>query len=106
MPKRFRITKKKVFAKPRRRKYNNKKVNFDGYTFDSIKEWKHYLMFREEKTQGKVTEIKVHPRYPFPRKGQPGPKIGHYTADFRITYADGRQVVYDVKSPPTRKEVL
>lgn len=84
--------------KKRTNKYNNSKVEFHGYTFDSQAELDYYkyLFGREE-----IHSIELQPEFIL----QPaftnavGKKILpiKYKADFLVTYRDGTQKVIDIK---------
>lgn len=106
-------------------KINAKKVDLDGYTFDSQTEAEYYLFL---KSQDDIKHIEVHPKYlllhpfhipcnrcrgegkaPSPSTGKPiqckrckgsGKKERQgteYTADFQVYYKDGYTEVIDVK---------
>src|SRR5215216_857753 len=93
-------------------KYNNRKVEYDGYVFDSIAEYKRYKELRLLCESGAIEDLEVHPRYEL----QPGfrDKRGRkhraivYLADFRyIEVIDpqsimGRSVVEDTKGKRTK----
>ena len=87
---------------PRREnKYRSRKVTVDGITFDSAKEARKYEELKLLQRAGEVVEIELQPEFEL----QPGYRTpdGNYVrpikykADFRVTYADGRVVVIDVK---------
>ncbi len=86
--------------KPKKSKYHSQKIDADGLTFDSKKEYKRY---RELKLLLKVGEIGFLARqveYTFQIKGG---KIASYFAD--LVYTDvktGQIIVEDVKSEVTR----
>lgn len=90
-------------ARTRASKYGNTKVG----AFDSVKEARVAqmleLMRQAANPQERVTQIEHHVRYEVIPK-QDGERATHYEADFRVTYADGRIEVIDVKSDITRKE--
>lgn len=86
-----------------RSKYGARKVVIDGITFDSAVEGDYYLFLKLLKKAGEVTAIACHPKFTL----QPGfKKHGRtfkamtYTADFGVTWADGRRDVRDVKGMP------
>ena len=90
-------------------KYRNKKIKIDGYTFDSLKEGRRYEELKLLRDQGKIKELKVHPRYPL--LSMNGDHICTYVGDFEYE-VDGPstkngikwiKVTEDVKSPITRK---
>lgn len=81
------------------RKYRNKKVTYDGIEFDSQREFKYYLDFKEQQKSGRISGLEVHPKF---RCEINGLKICTYEADFGFT-EQGRRRVLDVKSPVTAK---
>ena len=81
-------------------KYGNTKVDYDGYTFDSIAEWNRYKDLKLMVAAKEIRGLTVHPDFDLIVNGI---KICRYVADF--SYFDRRQarrVVEDVKSKPTR----
>lgn len=101
------------------RKYFNKKFENEYGKWDSSKEFKQYLKFLEMKERGEVLEVERQVTIPL-IPNQYTSEIKHlktktkviqklaeraidYRADFVVTYPDGRQEVYDVKSDMTRK---
>lgn len=49
---------------PRRRnKYGNRRVEYDGYTFDSIAEKNRYIELRLMADANLITHLAVHPKY-------------------------------------------
>lgn len=42
-----------------RRKYGNKKIEFDGILFDSKKEGLHYLKLKEMEKAGEITDLRL-----------------------------------------------
>ncbi len=89
-------------------KYKNRKVYFDRIQFDSIRECERYKLLRECERIGTIRALVVHPVFPLIVAGV---VIGRYTADFRYiddtglkTGGGNREVVEDVKSPPTAKK--
>ena len=95
-----------------RSKYKNRKVSYDGFTFDSDLERRRYVSLRRLESMGRIANLEVHPR--FMLEGKNGPlinpttnrRVGNYTADFKYLEL-GRDgialavVVEDVKSPST-----
>jgi len=47
----------------RRNKHNNRKVEFDGYTFDSVAECARYKVLKLREKAGEIFELNVHPKY-------------------------------------------
>lgn len=92
-------------------KYGNKKVQIDGYTFDSKKEAERYKELKLAEQAGDIIHFEVHREYslccPSPIIGEDFRYVATYIADF--CYYDrhaGRPlhfIVEDVKSPATRK---
>lgn len=87
-------------------KYHNKKIKYDGYTFDSIKEKNHYIALKQLEKAGIISDLKL--QVPFllidtiRHNGKTYPKT-KYIADF--TYKrDDKLYVEDVKSEITRKD--
>lgn len=60
-------------------KYGNKKVEIDGFKFDSKLEAKRYGELKLLERAGKITGLKVHPKYPIIINDK---KICTYIADF------------------------
>lgn len=78
-------------------KYNARKAQEDGYTFDSLMEQRRYRELKLLQQAGLITGLEVHPRYPLIVNGV---KVCVYEADFRYTQ-NGRQVVEDAKGVKT-----
>lgn len=85
-------------------KFNNRQTEVHGIVFDSKMESDYYLHLLEQQEQGLITEIELQPVYllqpAFRKLGRAIRKV-EYRADFRVTQADGRQVVIDVKGVAT-----
>ena len=90
------------------RKYRNKRVFYDGYWFDSKAECRRYKELILIEKAGEIEKLVVHPRFmlqpaffaPLQEK-----RIRAVACTWDFAYLeDGRQVVEDVKSEPTRKE--
>ena len=85
---------KHLLEQPKKRKYNNQKVEIDGHKFDSKKEAARYLELRALQIAGEISELKL--QVPFQLS------VCKYIADF--SYIKDRElVVEDVKSNVTRK---
>lgn len=100
----------KKFKPPYKNKFGNHKVEVDGHTFDSLKE-AHYFthlkmcMNAQEKDQ-RVTEIELQPEFTLIPKFEKNGRMWRplkYRADFRVTYADGRKEIVDVKGFKTQE---
>lgn len=83
------------------RKYHNKKVEYDGYTFDSIREKNYYIKLKLLEKAGKIKELELQKEYEL----QPSFKLNNktsrkitYRADFTYkTTEDDKFHVIDVK---------
>lgn len=102
-------------AKKDKPKYHNKKVEYDGILFDSIKEKDRYIVLKQAERDGLISELTLQPRWVLlPAKKEQYVKHLktkdkicertvmlpiHYTADFSYI-KDGELIVEDVKSSP------
>lgn len=82
----------------RKNKYNAKKTDVDGITFDSKRESRRYLELKMLLQAGHISDLEL--QIPFPCVVN-GKKICSYKADFAYTQ-DGERVVEDVKGFVTR----
>lgn len=92
--------------KPKKRsKYNNKKTVVDGIVFDSQMEAKYYNALKLLQAAGEVTKIELQPKFEllptFTKNGVTHRAIT-YTADFKVTYVDGKVEIVDVKGVETQ----
>ena len=78
-------------------KYGNKKVDYDGYIFDSQKECARYLELKMLVAIGEVTDLKLQVPYELNEGGTHSYK---YIADF-VYMRGGKEVVEDVKGYKT-----
>jgi len=82
-------------------KYHNKKVKYDGYTFDSIREKNYYIKLKLLEKAGKIKELELQKEFEL----QPSYKLNKktirkitYRADFTYqTTEDNKIHVIDVK---------
>lgn len=85
-------------------KYKNKKVEFDGYVFDSKIEGEYYFHLKQLHESGKFLFFRLQPRYllmeAFKRDGELIRKID-YVADFEVHHLDGSIETVDVKGMET-----
>lgn len=93
---------------PKPSKYRNKKVTYDGITFDSAKEANYYLKFSLMQEAGIIKDLELQKKFilqpSFKLNGQTIRSINYY-ADF--VYYDNKKcktVVVDVKSKATKKD--
>src|SRR6266566_4740428 len=88
-----------IAAEKKQSKYNAKKVQADGYTFDSKAEYEYYIMTLKPLAQaGAIKKLEVHPRYKLVVNNQ---FICTYIADFRYIDQAGKTHVVDVKGVRT-----
>ena len=87
-------------------KYNARKTVMCGHVFDSKREAEIYLDLLSRKQHGEIIRIGLQPSYTLLAgfKDNQGNKQRAitYTADFFVTYADGRNEVIEVKGVRTR----
>jgi len=89
-------------AKPKRKsKYNAEPVTIDGIRFDSKAEGKRYTELKLLERAGEISGLELQPKFIITVNGF---KICEYNADFRYV-RDGKIVVEDVKSEPTKTPV-
>lgn len=90
-------------------KYGAKKTIVDGITFDSRKEANYYAELKLKKRAGIIKDFTIQPKYTIidsykcPLTGRKIPATT-YSADFLVTYPDGREEVIDIKSEATAKK--
>src|SRR5690625_3191474 len=89
----------------RRTKYNNKRVEIDGHTFDSRAEARYYSELKLRLKAGDIKEFRLQPRYRLldgfeDRHGKKHRPID-YVADFEILHNDNKFEVVDVKGKMT-----
>ena len=82
-------------------KYHNKKVKYDGYTFDSIREKNYYIKLKLLEKSGKIKELELQKEFElqpsFKLNNKTSRKITH-RADFTYkTTEDDKLHVVDVK---------
>ena len=91
-------------------KYNARKTVMCGHEFDSKREAEIYLDLLSRKQAGEIVRIAFQPQYTllegFKDNTGKNQKPITYTADFFVTYADGRSEVIEVKGVKTRDYIL
>ncbi|OTS14341.1 hypothetical protein CAT21_12270 [Acinetobacter pittii] len=95
-------------AKKGRNKFNASKVQLDGMTFDSSKEYKRYIELKALQQRGEIFGLEHHTKFELaPRTRIEGEKRTkpalRYFADFTYYLINGEYIVEDVKSVATRK---
>jgi len=85
-------------VKKKRAKYNNVKVEFDGFKFDSQRECNYYIGLRARQTAGQITDLRL--QVPF-QLNDGGTHSLEYIADF-VWMEKGQMIVCDVKGYKTK----
>jgi len=85
-------------------KYNARKCEFAGMTFDSRAELRRYKELRLLERAGEITDLRRQVEYELIPK-QKGERRAVYTADF-VYREGGREIVEDVKGVKTRDYIL
>lgn len=96
------------------KRFNNKRVEHDGYTFDSKAEMHRYCELRLLQLAGEISNLQVHPKFDLSVNGRPiltrsdgypnGRKV-HCTWDFGYLKPGAGVVYEDVKSPASNTQV-
>ena len=99
-----------LYTRGKPNKYNARKTTVCGHTFDSKREAEIYLDLLSRKQHGEIVRIRLQPSYTLlegfrDNQGNKQRAIT-YTADFFVTYADGRHEVIEVKGMRTRDYLL
>lgn len=89
-------------------KYHNKKCEYKGLKFDSLKERNHYIVLEHLEKTNQIKDLKRQVPYllidTIRYKGKTYPKTKYY-ADFQYTDPEtGKTKVIDIKSDITRKD--
>jgi len=91
-------------------KYRNKKVEFDGHRFDSIRECERYKELTALERNGKIAELELQPKFWLKCGGKdvlmrsdryPNGRRCSYRADFSFIDDRGERHVEDVKGMDT-----
>lgn len=96
-----------AWPRKRRGKYNNRKVEADGYTFDSQAEYRRYCELKLMQQAGEISNLRVHTRWEllaaFRRKDGVWQRAITYEDDSDyVETATGKFVVEDVKGARTQ----
>lgn len=99
------------YRQNRRRKYGNRKVNFDGRTFDSKKEAERYRVLKSMQELGIISDLQLQQKFILiPAQRIEGKLIERecaYIADFMYVDNDsGKTVVEDTKGVRTRAYII
>ena len=105
MPQRDEMSIDEYRALTKARKYGNKKVEFGGYSFDSIAEMERYKQLMLMEQAGAISDLRLQPRYELQRGFTDSSGVKQraitYVADFefreRISAGVWRWIVEDVK---------
>lgn len=87
-------------------KYNNRKTETDGITFDSRKEAQRYMELKMLEKAGEITDLELQKRFELVPKQQ-GERPVVYVADF--VYRDARSgalIVEDTKGCRTKEYII
>lgn len=87
-------------------KYNNKKVEIDGFKFDSKDEAQYYMKLKKDMEKGEIINIELQPRFELqPKFSKYGKnyKAITYTPDFAVTYKCGKVEYIDIKGMSTQQ---
>jgi hypothetical protein len=90
-------------------KYYNKKCEYKGLKFDSLKERNHYIILEQLEKSGQIKDLKRQVKYEL----QPSFKLNgktiraiNYIADFTYIDKDNKLVVVDTKGFRTKEYLL
>lgn len=90
-------------------KYNSKKINIDGITFDSKDEALYYESLKIRKSKGEIQNFELQPKFVLIEGFKKGSKTYRsitYTPDFTIYHNDGSNEYVDVKGMTTQQGEL
>lgn len=92
-------------------KYHNKKIQKDGETFDSVKEYRRWLELKQLEQQGEIFELRRQVKFELIPSQKIDGKVAEravaYVADF--VYLDtytGKTVVEDTKGVRTKDYII
>ena len=89
----------------RRNKYGAQATEISGIRFDSKAEAKRYIILKAMEQAGEISSLKLQTEFQiFPAQNIDGHKIRpcFYRCDFEYIDSNGKRVVEDVKSGPTK----
>ena len=83
-------------------KYFNKKCEYNGLKFDSLKEMRHYIYLKSLEKRGVIRDLQLQTKLDFKIDGK---KIFTYKPDFEYNDEFGHHYI-DVKTPATEKNAV
>lgn len=86
-------------------KFKNEKITFDGFTFDSKKEYYRYCDLKLLERAGQISDIQRQVKFELIPK-QPGERAVNYYADFVYRDKAGNQIVEDTKGVRTKEYII
>ena len=87
-------------------KYGNKKIEHDGYKFDSVAEMSRYKELKLLLKAGEITHLELQPKFTVVPKTK-GEQAVVYIADFSyVEVGSNNVVVEDVKGMATKEYVI
>lgn len=89
----------------RRNKYGAQATEIDSIRFDSKAEARRYVQLKAMEQAGEISGLKLQTEFEiFPEQNIDGHKIRpcHYRCDFEYIDGNGKRVIEDVKSGPTK----
>lgn len=104
-----------LFIRKNNNKYRNKKVEYQGITFDSKKEMQRYVVLKEAENAGIISDLKLQVKYilipavkeEYIEHLKTKDKIKTRTLQHPVTYTcdfqyikDGKTIIEDVKASP------
>ena len=95
---------KAVAKTARKNKYNNRRTELDGYTFDSIAESRRYAELKLLEKAGIISDLRVHPVYQLQKsfRTPEGKSVRAINFELDFDYIEnGIKVVEDVKGVET-----
>jgi hypothetical protein len=85
-------------------KYNAKRTEIDGISFDSKVEGQYYLYLKQQQKEGKIKWFELQPIFTLQEGFRKGGKFYRpilYVADFKVYLNDGTVQIIDVKGYET-----
>lgn len=89
----------KLINKVKASKFNNTKIEIDGYKFDSIKESEFYGSLKLKKQAGLIKDFKMQVKFDIVVKNK---HIANYFLDFLVENNDGSLEYIDIKGKDSK----